>query len=291
MAQTDDPLVSTAWLAERMDSPGLRIVDATWPSLSGTTPAEDFAAGHIPGAVPFDLDAVADPTSALPHMLPSAEQFARAVGELGIADGDTVVVYDARGLFSAPRVWWSFRVFGHDKVYVLDGGLPKWQREGRPLATGPAQPDPRTYTPQYRPDLVRDLEAIRADLAAGSEAILDARPSDRFQGTSPEGRPGLRAGHIPGSRNLPFIDLIDRETGTMRAPGELGELFARTGLDSGQPAAATCGSGVTACIIALARKRVDGSDMAVYDGSWADWGRESAGTPVAQGPAEDETLV
>jgi thiosulfate/3-mercaptopyruvate sulfurtransferase len=211
-------------------------------------------------------------------MLPSPEKFARAVGALGIGDGDRVVVYDVRGVVSAARVWWTFRAFGHGEVCVLDGGLKKWRAEGRPLESGTPSPIGRRFTARLRPALVRDLEAVRANLATGAAQVIDARSRGRFAGTEPEPRPGLRGGHIPGSLNLPYDELY-RPDGTLLSPDELRAAFAKAGLDATRPVITSCGSGVTASVLALALYRLGREDVAVYDGSWSDWGARDD-TPV-----------
>lgn len=274
-----EPLVTTDWLAKHLGEPDLRVVDGTWhmPQLGRDARAE-FVAAHVPGAAFFDIDAVADHATPLPHMLPSPETFAAAVGSLGIGSGDRVVVYDVRGVVSAARVWWTFRVFGHDAVAVLDGGLRKWRAEGRPIESGVPSPAPRVFTARLRPGLVRDLEAMRTNLDSRSEQVLDARSAGRFAGTEPEPRPGLRGGHIPSSLNLPYETLY-RPDGTLRPPDELADAVRAAGVDLGRPVVTTCGSGVTASVLALALHQLGRRDVAVYDGSWSEWGGR-ADTPV-----------
>jgi thiosulfate/3-mercaptopyruvate sulfurtransferase len=274
-----DPIVTTEWLAKHLGEPDLRVLDGTWhmPQLKRDARAE-FAAAHVPGAVFFDIDAVADHATALPHMLPAPEAFAAAVGALGVGNGDRVVVYDVRGVVSAARVWWTFRAFGHDAVAVLDGGLKKWQAEGRPVERGVPSPAPRTFTARRRPELVRDLEAMRANLGSRAAQVLDARSAGRFAGTEPEPRAGLRGGHIPGSLNLPYETLY-RPDGTLKPPDELRRAVEAAGVDLGRPVVTTCGSGVTASVLALALYRLGRRDVAVYDGSWSEWGGRSD-TPV-----------
>jgi thiosulfate/3-mercaptopyruvate sulfurtransferase len=275
-----ETLVSTAWLAGELGAPDLRVLDGSWhmPQLK-RDPRREFADGHIPGAVFFDIDAIADTSLPLPHMLPSAAVFAEAVGALGIGDGDRVVVYDSRGVTSAARVWWTFRAFGHDRVAVLDGGLPKWRAEGRPLETGEAHPGRRPFTARLRPELVRDLAAMRANLSTSHEQVLDARSRGRFRGTEPEPRAGLRPGHIPGSLSLPYDELYRPGEGTMLPAEGLRAAFQRAGVKPGTPVVTTCGSGITAAVLALGLYLIGRDDVAVYDGSWTEWGGR-ADTPV-----------
>jgi thiosulfate/3-mercaptopyruvate sulfurtransferase len=274
-----EPTVTTQWLATHLGEPDVRVVDGTWhmPQAKRDARAE-FEAAHIPGAVFFDIDAIADRASSLPHMLPSAAQFAAAVGELGIGNGHRIVVYDVRGVVSAARVWWTFRAFGHDDVAVLDGGLRKWRAEGRPVESGGAAPAHVAFTARLRPELVRDVEAMRANVARRSVQVLDARSVGRFAGTEPEPRAGLRGGHIPGSLSLPYETLY-RPDGTLKPPNELREAVTAAGVDLGRPVVTTCGSGVTASVLALALYLIGRRDVAVYDGSWSEWGSRSD-TPV-----------
>jgi len=267
-----DPLISTGELAARFGEPGLRILDASW-YLRGIDrdPRAEFAERHIPGAVFFDIDAVSDKTNPLPHMLASPEAFAAAVGALGVGDGDMVVVYAADGLVPAARVWWNFRVMGLDRVRVLDGGLPKWIAEDRPLQSGAATPTPATFTPHFRPELVRDFDAVRGALDAGGAQVIDVRAAGRFRGDAPEPRPGLRAGHMPGAVNLPHSTLLSPE-GLMLDEARLAQLFADADIVPDRPIIASCGSGISACVAALALARLGRWDAAVYDGSWVDWG-------------------
>lgn len=284
---TSDPtlLVSTDWLAEHLDAPDLRVVDASWHMPdSGRDPKAEYAEAHIPGAVFFDIDDIADTSSPLPHMLPSTERFVSRVRRMGIGDGHRVVVYDSLGLFSAPRVWWMFRVFGHADVAVLDGGLPKWKAEGRPLEDMPPAPRDRHFTARKDLSLVRDVTEVAAAVKLGAEQVVDARSPGRFAGVEPEPRPGLRAGHIPGARNVPYRDLVEAD-GTMKSPEALRALFAAAGVDLSKPIVNSCGSGVTACALALAQMLAGARKVAVYDGSWSEWGAY-ADLPIAQGPAE-----
>jgi thiosulfate/3-mercaptopyruvate sulfurtransferase len=277
-----DPLVSTAWLAERLGSAEVQVVDASWfmPS-EPRTGARSYAEGHIPGAVFFDIDAIADHTTDLPHMLPAADAFAQAAGALGLRRDLTVVVYDAQGIFSAPRVWWTLRTMGFPEVFVLDGGLPKWRAEGRPLETAPPHPAATTIEPAFDPSLVRDLSEVRAALDAHDAQIIDARPGPRFRGEVPEPRAGLRGGHMPGALNVPFGGLINPD-GTMKPAEALRAAFEGAGADLDGPIVTTCGSGVSASVLALALARLGREDVAVYDGSWSEWGGRTD-TPVVTG--------
>src|SRR5438876_3943493 len=248
-----ESLVSADWLATHLADPYIRIVDSSF-KLPGITPTarEDYDRGHIPGAVFFDVDDIAEPGTSLPHMIPSPELFARKMEGLGIGDDDRVVVYDSVGLSSAGRAWWMLRLFGHNNVALLDGGLPKWQAEGRPLDTAAPVIPPRHFTARFNPALVRDKEAIRANLAGQTEKVVDARAAGRFEGTAEETWPGRRRGHIPGSRNLPFDLVTDPRTRQLKSAGELRRLFDEAGVSLDAPIVTSCGSGVTACAVAFA---------------------------------------
>jgi thiosulfate/3-mercaptopyruvate sulfurtransferase len=279
MADTTDrfpALVTTRWLADRLKDPKMRPVDASlYMPASGRDAAAEFVAAHIPGAVRFDLEENSDPSSGLPHMLPSADRFSANMQALGLSNDDAIVVYDDSGAnLSAPRAWWMFRVFGHARVAVLDGGFGKWRAEGRELESGPARPERGTFEARLDPSRVRGLEEMRANLAAGAEQVIDARSAGRFAGTAPEPRPGLRPGHIPGSRNLPYTELVAPD-GTMLPLDRLHRKFTDAGIDLDRPVVASCGSGVTACALVHALYLLGHDDTAVYDGSWSEWGGRS----------------
>jgi thiosulfate/3-mercaptopyruvate sulfurtransferase len=280
-----DPLVSTEWLAAHLSDPSVKVLDASF-KLPGVTPLpkEDFVAAHIPGAAFFDVDAVSDHANPLPHMFPSAEQFGRDIGALGIGNGDTVVLYDAGGWVAAPRAWWMFLSFGHKDVRILDGGLKKWLAEGRPVEKGEASPKPATFTASFDPTYVRSKEQLADNLTSKVEQVVDARPRERFEGTVAEPRPGLRGGHIPGSRSVPYARLFDAATGVMRPLPELKAAFDQAGVDLGRPVVTSCGSGVSAAVLTLAFYRLGVRGSALYDGSWSEWGLQD-GPPVATGPA------
>jgi len=268
-----ESLVSTAWLAGHLSDPDLRVVDATYylPSMGKNLRAE-FEAKHIPGAVLFDIDEIADRDNPLPHMLPSAEKFASQMRKLGIGDGSRVVVYDAHGLMSATRAWWMLRIFGHRDVALLDGGLPKWLAEGRPVEDGASHPRERHFTARFDHGQVRDKAQMKANLKSKREQMLDARANPRFTGAEPDLWPGRRRGHIPGSHNLPFADLLNPADKTLLPADQLNAKFRATGIDLKKPVIATCGSGVTATVLAFGLHLLGHRDVAVYDGSWAEWG-------------------
>jgi thiosulfate/3-mercaptopyruvate sulfurtransferase len=267
-------LITTDWLAARLGTPDLSIVDGSFylPAQKRDAAAE-YLAGHIPGAVRFDLDAISDHANPLPHMLPSAEQFGREVGALGIANTDTIVVYDGVGMFSSPRVWWTFRLFGAENVFVLEGGLPKWKAEGRPLGAGGAQRPLKTFRAHAPAAVVAALGDVQAALQSGSAQVVDARPADRFRGDAPEPRPGVRPGHIPGSLNVPYTALV--ESGTLLPPDRLKQAFAAGGVDIDRPIITSCGSGVSAATMWLALDALGRQPKALYDGSWSEWGSRS----------------
>jgi thiosulfate/3-mercaptopyruvate sulfurtransferase len=274
--------VSTAELAAELGDPDLGVIDASWhlPN-AGRTGAAEFRLKHIPDAVFFDIDTVADRDQDLPHMLPKPETLAQAMSALGLGDGMRFVVYDALGLYAAARVWWTLRAYGVEDVRILTGGLPKWIKEGRPLETGDAHPKPRVFTPRLEDHFVASLDEVRAALASGSTQVVDARPADRFRGAVPEPRPGVKSGRMPGSLNLPFVDII--EHGVLKAPDALKAAFAEHRIDLTKPIITTCGSGVTAAILALAVEEAGGTVEGLYDGSWAEWGSR-ADCPVVTGP-------
>ncbi len=279
-------LVGTEWLAERLQAPDIVVLDASWhlPSAGRDAYAE-YLEAHIPGALFFDIDDIAEHGTGLPHMLPSPEAFASRMRRMGIGDGKRVVVYDSVGLFSAPRVWWTFLVMGHRDVVVLDGGLPKWRAEGREIESGaPMRPQERHFTARRHAGMVADLDDIRRAVVSGEAEIVDARSRERFEGRAPEPRPGLRAGHIPGSRNVPWGDLLTAD-GRLKPREELERAFAEAGIDLSRPVITTCGSGVSAAILSLALAELGHRRTALYDGSWAEWGGRDD-TPAATGPAD-----
>jgi len=281
-----ESLVSTDWLAAHLSDRSVRVVDGSF-KLPGITPTarDDYDKRHVPGAPFFDIDEIADRSSPLPHMLPRAEEFAAHMGRLGIGDGDRVVVYDGTGWSSAWRAWWMLRIFGHDNVAILTGGLAKWIAEGRPVTSEVPRPAPARFTPRFRPELVRDKAAVRRTIGAHREQVVDARSQGRFEGTAPEPRQGIRSGHIPGSRNLPYDQLVDPATKAPLPAEALEQRFRAAGLRPDRAIVASCGSGVTACALAFGLHLVGWPEAAIYDGSWVDWGAPGGDTLVETGPA------
>lgn len=277
-------IVETEWLADHLSAPDLVVFDGSWHLPTSDRDAkQEYLDGHIPGALFFDIDDLVDETSSLPHMLPSTVKFASRMKKMGIGDGQRLVIYDSTGLFSAARVWWTFRAMGHDDVAVLNGGLKKWTAEGRPVDDGPpVARTPRHYTPSLNRDLLRDLDDMKGYVDKGTMQIVDARPSARFEGKEEEPRAGLRSGHIPGSKNVPSGQLLN-DDGTLKSEAALAEIFKAAGINWHNPVVTTCGSGVTASILSLALAVLGQTNAAVYDGSWAEWGNEANGTPVATG--------
>ena len=266
-------LVETQWLADHLNTPDVLVLDGSMhlPAAKRNARAE-YEAEHIPGALFFDIDAISDKSNPLPHMLPAPVQFASQVKKMGIGDGLRVIIYDSEGLYSAARVWWMFRTMGHQDVAVLNGGLKKWKAQGRPLDSGAPPPrTPRHFTPRFNAGLVRDADEVKALIGDKAVQIVDARAAARFAGTAPEPRAGLRSGHIPSSRSLPFTNLLNAD-GTLMDEAGLRAAFKAAGVATDRPVVASCGSGVTAGVIALALAQIGAPDAAVYDGSWSEWG-------------------
>ena len=280
-----EALVSTEWLAEHMNAPDVRIIDVSscLPN-EDRNPRQEYEEEHIPGAIYFDINDIADSDSELPHMLPSPEKFSSKMRKLGIGDGNRVIAYDNNGGYSAScRAWWMLRIFGHDDVAVLNGGLPKWLAEGRPVEDLPPPARERHFTARFNHTLVRDVEHMMANIESGKEQVLDARSAGRFAGTDPEPRPTHKKGHIPNSISLPFPKLMDpSKDWQFRSAADIKAAIDEAGVDLTKPIVTTCGSGVTACVISLALYLIGHKDAAVYDGSWAEWG-DHYDTPVATG--------
>lgn len=283
---TDDPktLVSTDWLAAHMKDPDLRILDGTmFMAAEGRDGRAEYEAAHIPGARFFDIDEISDARSDLPHMAPPVEKFMSKLRAMGVGDGHQVVVYDAKGLFSAARVWWLFRLMGQENIAVLDGGFPKWQAEGRAIEDMPPVIRDRHMTVRRQNHMVKDVTQVSAAAKLGDYEILDARAAARYRGEAPEPREGLRSGHIPGSKNVPYTSLLNEDM-TMKDPDDLRAILAAAGVDMTKPVITSCGSGVTAAVINLALERIGKTDHALYDGSWTEWGAFPT-LPVATGEA------
>lgn len=282
MPTPSDPLVTTDWLADHLEAPDVRVVDASWfmPG-SPRDPKAEYAVQHIPGAVFFDIDEIADTDSPLPHMLPSPMKFSSRVRKMGLGDGLRIVVYDSSGITGAARVWWTFRVMGHEDVVVLDGGLPKWLAEGKPVDDRQPHLQERHFTARLSGDLVCDVSRLRRLIETRRSQIVDARPAGRFTGEVAEPRPGLKSGHMPGALNVPATSVFSAD-GVMKSAAELQSTFELAGVDLSQPIVTTCGSGITASVLALALARLGRARTAVYDGSWTEWGGLDD-TPVVKG--------
>lgn len=271
-----DSLVSTDWVADHFSDPNVRILDGSYHlAAAGRNGKAEYLEAHIPGTLHFDIDAVCDPNpTPSPHMFPSAEDFAAAVGAMGISNDQRVIVYDADGLFSAPRVWWMFRVFGHENVAVMSGGFRNWQAEDRPVTADIPSFVATSFNAKLDATKLRSINQIQANIETGEELVLDARAANRFDGSQPEARPGVEPGHIPGSTNLPYAEIVDAEAGTFRDANTLRAAFDRVGVDGSRTVATTCGSGVTACILGLGMHLVGRDNWVLYDGSWTEWGSQ-----------------
>lgn len=285
---TDKAFIDCQWLSDHLGDADIKLLDGSWylPGQQRNAKSE-FLARRIPGARFFDIDAIADASTGLPHMLPSPEGFSAAAESMGINNDDWIIVYDGIGLFSAPRVWWMFRVFGHHRVKILHGGLPAWQDSGRALQSGcdyselpPLSSTSRPFQARLRSELVMDFDSLAAAIDEGSVDVLDARGPGRFAGLEPEPRPGLRAGHMPNALNLPFTRLLNEQGTSLLDNGSLREVFSSHGVSPERPIVASCGSGITACILALGLFVTEGVEVAVYDGSWAEWGAHPGATVV-----------
>jgi thiosulfate/3-mercaptopyruvate sulfurtransferase len=275
-------LVSTDWLSQHLTDPNIIVLDGSYYLANHKRDAEaEFLAGHIPGAQRFDIDVISDKSNPLPHMLPSSAQFSTQVGALGVSDDMTIVLYDGLGLYGAARVWWTFRTFGSENVRVLDGGMPKWKAEGRPLESGPAKPRaPKTFTPKFNRTMVASIDDVQKVLLDKTAQVVDARAADRFRGEAPEPRAGVRSGRMPGSFNVPFGEVL--KDGRLKSHDDIAAAFKGAGVDLDRPVVTSCGSGVTAAILTFAVEALGKQPGRVYDGSWAEWGGRQD-TPVVTG--------